>query len=188
MLLGIAGYAEFKWMARMLDGGAIGKESLIETLYLSDEVCGMGVSARCGGKMGIFFDLVTTEQKQIMDAKELEVKQLVLNILNGSTATDNMRLYGNMVTLLDSCCYSNGARATTHAKPLVLSVWQFAVDVFCMVRCDVNKGWIESCQLVNVSEELLCARTFEWRQYLKRILPPTGMFTDDFGDAHKINN
>ena len=44
MLLWVAGNAEVELRTRMLDGCAISKETFIESYYLPNEVCGMGMA------------------------------------------------------------------------------------------------------------------------------------------------
>ena len=59
VLLRIAGHADVKLAARILDGGAVGKETLIEPLHLTNEVSGMSMAAGCRLEHRVFLRLVT---------------------------------------------------------------------------------------------------------------------------------
>ena len=127
MLLRIAGHTVVEGLARVLDGCAVGKEALVETLHLLNQFRGMGMASGGGYKTTVLLGLVTTEQEQVADAQELQIQQLVFDILNCGTTADHMWLHGDMVSLLDGSSNGDGSRTATDALPFKLPVLQFAI-------------------------------------------------------------
>ena len=184
MLLGIAGHAEVKASAGVLDGCAVGKETFVEPLHLTDEVRRVGMSAGRRCEATVLFRLVAAQQQQVVDAKELQVEQFVLNVLNGGTATDDVRLHGNVVALLDGSSDGDGAGTTAHAAALELTALQLAVDIFRVVGRDVDESGLQRCQFVDVGKQFRCTRSFQWRQHFERELPAPCIFFDKLCYAH----
>ena len=85
------------------------------------------MAARRWYKPAVLLGLIATEQQQVADTQKLQVEQLILDILDGSTAADNMRLHRNMVSLLDGGSDGYRTRAATDALPFKLSILQFPV-------------------------------------------------------------
>src|SRR5574344_39880 len=104
-------------------------------------------------KSAVLLCLVATQQQYVVDAQKLKVNQFVLNVLNGGSATDDMRLHGDVVTLLDGCCNGDGAGAAALAQTFELPVGQFAVDVFRMVGGDIDEIRFQPSHLINVSKQ-----------------------------------
>ena len=170
MLLRIAGYADVELRPRILDGRAVGKETLVETLHLTNQVRRVTVSAWRRRKHAILLSLVAAKQQQVGDTQELQVQQLVFDILYRSAATYHVWLHGYPEALLDGSCHSNSARAQAHSLTLKASVAQLFVNKLAMMRGDIDESGIQFAQLFNVGKQPLCARPLQRGQHLKREL------------------
>ena len=167
MFLRIAGHAEVELRSRMLDGRAIGKETFVESYYLLDQICGMCMSSRGGGEPAVFLGLVATQQHQVADAQELQVQQFIFYLLNGGTTADDVRLHGNVVSLLDSRSNGDGSWTTTDALSLKLPIVQLLIYIFRVVSGYIDEGGIEFRQLVNGAKQGIGAVTLQWWKHLK---------------------
>ena len=143
VLLGIAGHTVVELPARTLDRRAVGKEALIELLHLSDQVSRVGMSAWGGYETAVLLGLVATQQQQVADAEELQVEQFILDVLDGRTATDHVRLHRDVITLLDGCGNRHRTRTTTDALTLKLPICQLLVHELRVVGGDVDIGGIK---------------------------------------------
>ena len=99
--------------------------------------------------------------------KKLQVQQLVLYLFDGLSTTDHMGLYGDVIAMLNGSCYGDGAWTTADALSLVLSVVQLLVDIFRVVRCDVDEGRIECGQLVDGLKQSFRAIALQGWQHFK---------------------
>ena len=168
VLLGITRHTIVERLARPLDGRAVGKETLVEALHLPDQVGGMRMSARCGHETAVLLRLVATQQQQVADAQELQVEQFILDVLDGTAATDHVGLHRDVVPLLDGGCNGHRTRATADALPLKLPVLQFLIHKLRMVGRDIDVGWVEFAQFVDVGKQLVGACTLQWGKHLER--------------------
>lgn len=60
MLLWVACYSTVEFLARVLNGGSVYEESLVELADLFQKVGGMGVSIKGRGELSVFFGFVAT--------------------------------------------------------------------------------------------------------------------------------
>ena len=67
VLLRIAGHTEVELRTRVFDRGAVGKVALVEACYLTNQVSGMGMTARRWCELAVFLGLVATQQHQVAD-------------------------------------------------------------------------------------------------------------------------
>ena len=128
----------------------------------------MGVSSRCWHKAAVLLRLVAAQQQQVVDAEELQVEQLVLDVLDGSPATDNVRLHGDIVSLLDGGCDGHCSRAATDSLTLELPVFQFLVNELRVMGGNVDVSRVKFPQLVDIGKQFLSACAFQGREHLKR--------------------
>ena len=170
VLLGIAGHTDVKLRPRVLDRLTIGKESLVEALHLTNQVGGVGMTARRRREHTVLLRLVATQQQQVGDTQELQVQQFILNILNRSTTTNHVGLHWNLETLLNGSCHGNGARAPTHALTLKAPVTQFLVHILAVMRRNINECRIQLTKLFDIGKKLIRARPLQRGQHLKREL------------------
>ena len=178
MFLRIACHPEVELRTGVLDGGAVGKESLVETHHLPNQVSGMGVPSGCGSEPAVLLRFVTTQQHEVADTQELQVEQLILNLLYRRTAAYHMRLHGDVVPVLDSGSDGYRTRSATNALTLKLTVLQFLVDIFRMMCGDVDKRRVENREFINRLEQRLGAVPFQWWQHLKGEAPLTSILLD----------
>ena len=184
VLLGIAGHAVVKRLAGSLDGCTVGEETLVEAFHLPHQVRRVGMSPGRRNEAAVLLRLVATQQQQVADAQELQVKQLIFDVLYRCTAADHVGLHGDVVPLLDGCGYRHRPRATADALPLKLSVLQFAVHELRVVGGDVDIGGVELPQPVDVGEELLRARPLQRGQHFKREPSCRLILMDKFRNTH----
>ena len=78
-----------------------------------------------------------------------------------------MRLYGDVIAVLNGGSYGDGAWATTNALSLILPVVELFIDVFRVVRRDVDEGRIEYGQLVDGLKQCLRAIALQRGQHFK---------------------
>ena len=95
-----------------------------------------------------------------------------------------MRLYGNMVALLDGGGNGNGARTAANAAAFEATVGQLTVNVLGVVGGDVDEGRLQFSQFVDVGKELAGARALQWWQHLERELSLALVLVDEFCNAH----
>ena len=167
VFLRIAGHTEVECRTGMLDGCAVGKETLVETRHLADEVRGVGMATWRRRETAVLLGFVATQQHEVADAQKLQVQQFVLNVLNSLSAADDVWLYRNVVAVLDGSGDGDGARPATDALALELPVAEFLVDVFRVVGGDIDECRIEHGQLVDGLKQRLRTVAFQWRQYFK---------------------
>ena len=141
----------------------INKESLIETVYLINQLCGMTITALCSRKHTVIACLITTQQQHVIDVQKLKVNEFVLNFFSCGTATYQMGYYRHMITLLYSRCNSNSSWATTHALTLKLTILQLAIHILAMMCCNVDILRTKLVYLINVTEKHLCTTTLQGR-------------------------
>ena len=184
MLLRIAGHTEIERLAWALNGRTVGKVAFVKAIHLSDEVCRVGMSARCRYESAILLGLVATKQKQVADTKKLQVEQLIFDILDGRSAANHVGLHRDIITPLDGCCDSHRTWTATDALALKLSVSQLLVHELRVMGRDVDIGGIEVAQLINVGEQLLRASPLQGRQHFKGESPFGRILMDEFCNAH----
>ena len=73
----------------------------------------------------------------------MQIEQLVLDILDRSTTTDDVGLNRNIVSLLNGCGYGYGSWAATNAATLKLPIIQFAINELRVMGGNVDVGGIE---------------------------------------------
>ena len=101
VFLRIASHSEVELRSWMLDGCAVGEESLVEAHHLFDQVRCVGVSAWSRGEATVLLGLVATKQHEVADAQELQVQQFVFYLFDGLSTADDVWLYGDVIPLLD---------------------------------------------------------------------------------------
>ena len=80
----------------------------------------VGMASGCRHEATVLLRLVATQQQQVVDAEELQVEQLILDVLYRCPATDHVGLHGDVVPLLDGC--GDGHRSRTPADALALEL------------------------------------------------------------------
>ena len=198
MLLGVAGHTVVERPAGVFDGGAVGEESLIEALHLTDQVCRVGMTAWRGHEPAVLLGLVATQQQQVVDAEKLQVEQFVLDVLHRRSATDHVGLNGDVIPLLDGGCDGDGARAPAHPDPLKSRLAQtsssralvpplflnLAIHILRVVGGDIDIGGVEHAQFVDVGKQFVRTCPFQRRQHLERELPGRLILMNQFRYAH----
>ena len=167
MFLRITGHTIVERLTRVLDRCTVGKESFVEALHLLNQFSRMGMTSWCRHKPAVLLGLITSEQKQVADTQKLQVEQFVFDIRDGGATTDDMRLNGNVVTLLDGGSDGYRTRTTTNPLPFKLSILQFLIYKLRVMRRDVDIGRIKLLQLVDIGKKLIGARPFQWGQHLE---------------------
>ena len=184
MFLRIASHTEIERLAWALNGRTVGKVAFVKAIHLLYEVRRVGMSARCRYESAILLGLVATKQKQVADAEELQVEQLIFDILDGRSAANHVGLHRDIITPLDSCCDSHRTRTATDALTLKLPVCQLFVHKLRVVSRDVDIGRIEFPQLVDIGKQFLCASPLQGRQNFKGKSPFGCILMDEFCNAH----
>ena len=93
--------------------------------------------------------------------------QFIFYLLNGGTTADDVRLHGNVVSLLDSRSNGDGSWTTTDALSLKLPIVQLLIYIFRVVGGYIDEGGIEFRQLVNGAKQGIGAVTLQWWKHLK---------------------
>ena len=95
-----------------------------------------------------------------------------------------MRLYGNLVALLDGSGDGNGTRTAANSATFEASIGQLAVNVLGVVGGDVDESRLQCSQFVDVGKELAGTRALQWWQHLERELSLALVLVDEFCNAH----
>lgn len=109
MLFGVAGHAAGEALATLLHRRAIDKKALVEAVYLVQEVycvCVGFTSCRT------LFASVATQHKNIVYARQLQVDEHILGLLERITVAQNMRHHRHTETVLNGGghCHGTGRR------------------------------------------------------------------------------
>ncbi len=149
MLLGVGGNAELKGGALDFHRGAVGKESIVEAVYLVYQFYGVGVAAWCGLIHRLLFRFVASQDEDVADAEELQVKERIFDILFCGARANDMWNHGNAPSLLNGGSDSDSSRSAANAAALYESSLQFPIDIFCPVGGDVDVARTELRQHLN---------------------------------------
>ena len=163
VFLRIAGHSIAEGLTWVCDGRPVSEESLVEAVHLLDEVGCVAMPTACGFERSVVLCLVAAQQQHIADAQKLQVEQLVFYIFNGHPAANHMRYHRNAVSLLNGSGYGHGTRAAAYALPFELPVFQLLVDIFAVVRRNVDIKWCKFLQLVDGGKQAVGACAFQWR-------------------------
>ena len=115
MLLGIACHPIVEGFSWCGNRRSVVEESLVEAVYLPDEVGGMGMPSRRRSENAVVLGLVASQQKHILNAQKLQVDEFVFRCLARSTATDDVGHNGQTIALLDGSSNGDGARPASYA-------------------------------------------------------------------------
>ena len=168
MLLWVATHTEAQFFSRVLDRRSVEEETVVKLVHLFQKVGGMRMPVRSRGELAVFLRLVATEHKDVADAQELEIEQLIFDVFLRRTATDDVRDDWYVVFVLDGTGDGNSARAATHTLTSEETVFQFLIYILAVVCGYVDKPWGEFLEAVDGAEQCRRAITLEWWQNLER--------------------
>ena len=133
MLLWVASHTAAESFSRVLDRRSVEEETVVKLVHLFQKVGGMRMPVRSRGELAVFLRLVATEHKDVADAQELEIEQLIFDVFLRRTATDDVRDDWYVVFVLDGAGDGNSARAATHTLTSEETVFQFLIYTRCGV-------------------------------------------------------
>ncbi len=113
---------------------------------------------------------VAAQQKQILDAEEVEVEQRILSLLLREPLADDMRHGLNSILVLYRGRDGHCARALAHAHTAETAVGLFLIYILTVMRRDIDIRRIEILQTVDDVIHLEDTVAFQRRQNLKREL------------------
>ena len=111
--------------------------------------------------------LVTTQDKNILNAKELKVEQHVLDVLFGHTAHHHMRHHFDAILLHDGTRHSHSTWTAAHKMTQVGAVRLFHIHILTSMSRDVDIFWTELLQRINRAEKSRRACPLHWWQHLE---------------------
>ena len=82
-----------------------------------------------------------------------------------------MWTYGYAITLLDGSGNGYGAGPAPYALPFEKTILALVINKLTVMGGDVYEERIEILQLIDGTEQTLCAVAFQRRQHLKREMP-----------------
>ena len=168
MLLWVASHTAAEFFSRVLDRSAVEEETVVKLVRLLQKVGGMRMTVRGRSELAVFLRLVASEHKDVADAQELEIEQLIFDVFLRRTATDDVRDDRDIVFVLDGAGDGYCARAATHTLTSEETVFQFLIYILAVVCGYVDKPWVEFLEAVDGAEQRCCAITLEWWQNLER--------------------
>ena len=186
MLLGIGRHAIGKRRSGMLDRRIVVEETLIKAIHLVHQLRRVGISARRRREHTVVLGFVAPQQQQVLNTQKLQIEQFIFDILCRCTAAYHMRHHGQPVSVLQSSGNGHRSRTAPHAIALELSVGQLLVDVFAVVRRDVDEKRFKFSQLVNRGKQAIGAVPFQGWQHLKREPSPIFMLLNNVYYLHTL--
>ena len=150
----------------MLDRRAVNEESLIEAVDLLYKLCRVGIAAGHRFEGLVVLGLVAAQQQHVVDVQELQVDELVFDVFCRGSTADDMRDDHHAVAFLYSGRDGDGTRAAADALPLIVSAFEFTIDIFAVVGSDIDIQRLHLAHLVEIAEQ--CSRTvsLQRRQHL----------------------
>ena len=80
----------------------------------------------------------------------------------------------------------NSTGTTPYTVPFQQAIVKLFIDVFAMMRRDVDIERVEFAELLYCLKQTLCAIAFQWREHLKGEVAGVWRQTDDFCQAHPL--
>jgi len=130
--------------------------------------------------------LVAAHGEDVGDAQELEVEEHVFDFLAAETAAHEVRHHGDVVFLHDGARHGNRAGTASDAVAQEAAVRLGLVDVFLLVRGDVDVLRAKHLQHVDCAKQGLRAVALERRQHLEGQAGRFGIRIDEFCDGHML--
>ena len=147
---------------------AVDKDAFVEVVDLFLQFDGMAVAPLFGHEHRLVLGLVAAQHQQVGDAQELQVEQHVFDVFGRESAAQHVGHHGDVVFVLDGG--SDGYRTGTLADVdfLVATVGHRLVNIFAVMRRDVDVFRVELAQLVDDVIHFLDAVPFQRWENFKR--------------------
>ena len=122
----------------------------------------------CRGSVGVALALVATQHKNVIYARQLEVNECILCILERVAVTKDVWHHGHIVTVMYGCSHCHRTGTAAYATQLESTVTQVLVYGLTVVGCYVYISRVKLHQTVDVTEQATGTSAFQRREYLER--------------------
>ena len=138
----------------------------------------------CRNEVVVFFGLVSTQEQHVLYIQKLQVEQFVFDLFCGDTAAYHMRYHGYVVLGLYGRSDGNRARPATYALPFELSVGQFFINKFAMMRRYIDEKRIIPFQFIDGRKQATRSIALDRGEYFERKPPFVCIFVNDVDNPH----